>query len=150
MSNITPKQFMDDIIKLTQRPDTEKASIVIGTVTKLDPLEITVDKLPITETFLYLSPFVREVWMPIYTTVDGVPTAQFNTHSHTVAQLTTNQALSGEYQHTHTINSFTTNATGLAVLAYTNLVVGDTVHMLRVDDGQKYVVLWKGVVTNDS
>ena len=108
---------LEDIIKqmaLNAMDASDPAKVMYGNVVAVQPLQIRIDqKIVLTEDFLVLSRSVTN-----YTVKADVNWNKDMPHSH---------ELSGQYE--ITINN--------------GLAVGDTVILLRVQGGQKYVVLDK-------
>lgn len=99
------------------------SAVMFGEVTAVNPLVITVDqKLPLTEDFLILTDAVRDHWRDM-----------------TVDHLTENSAGGGGHasyaSHNHQYLG------RKPFLIHNDLVVGEFVVLLRVQGGQKFVVL---------
>lgn len=102
--------------------------LVIGTVSKVGPLEITVEsaRLILPETVLKLTAAVVEKKIPVLV------------HTHTVGQSTTDPSLSAI---TCIEGGVPLPVQGGYIILNRGLVVGDKVLMLRVLSGQNYLVL---------
>lgn len=146
---------------------TQPTDIVIGTVTGISPLEITINTAMATlrKEVLYLTQAVVEKKIPVLThshTTGGLQhkhTVSGLSHSHSVDGSTTGNALEGSYDTSQEMAgaSFASSAALENIAAVENgedlpikdgyiilnrgLEVGDTVLMLRVLHGQKFIVL---------
>lgn len=139
----------------------------IGTVTSASPLEITVDTLmqPLKAEVLYLTEPVVEKKIPVlthlHTTSGFAHTHDITTlgHTHTSGGDTTSEGLSGTYQTEEALSqdAFDSDNRLTSIVCYENgvalpvengfiilnraLAVGDKVLLLRVQSGQKFIVL---------
>lgn len=146
---------------------TQPTDIVIGTVTGVAPLEITMNTAmaPLRREVLYLTQAVVEKKIPVLThshTTGGLQhkhTVNVLSHSHSVGSSTTGSALSGSYDTSQEMtDAFFISSDALEnIVAVENgkelpvrdgyiilnrgLEVGDAVLMLRVLRGQKFIVL---------
>lgn len=131
------------------------ADIVTGTVTSISPLSVRIyssstdipaEALILTENVVpKMAAFMHNHELNTY-------------HVHTVPANITNNALSGANQHNHTISSVTTDKdweTQQATEDYIGqiqfqrgLQIGDAVIMLRVLNGQRYIILSRTVDIN--
>lgn len=114
-----------------QHESSKPVAVLPGTVVSVSPLEIYVDqKLTLTESFLVLTKSVIDY--SVHMTVSHA--TEPHTHSHQYTDDGSNRTTSPD-THSHAY-------TGTKVFAIHNkLNVGDKVIMLRVQGGQKYVVL---------
>lgn len=146
---------------------TQPTDIVIGTVTAVGPLEITMNTAmaPLRAEVLYLTQAVVEKKIPVLThshTTGGLEhkhTVSGLSHSHTINGSETGNALGGSYDTSQEMQgaSFLSSTELENIFAMENgkelpvkdgyiilnrgLEVGDTVLMLRVLRGQKFIVL---------
>lgn len=136
-------EFVNILASLSKQNPSSYSALVVGEVIDIDPpdgegLRIRVENgLELTAPFLYLSPWARNMTI-------NIPNNTIIGHSHTVPAHTTSSALSGEYAHTHTISELTTSINLPQITIYYDLVVGDKVHMLQINNSQQFIVLWKG------
>ena len=139
----------------------------IGTVTAAAPLEVTVDTLmqPLKAEVLYLTEPVVEKKIPVlthrHTTAGFRHTHEITTlaHTHTTAGSTTGEGLSGSYRTGEGLeqDAFQSDEQLANILCYEagvplpvgngfiilnrGLAVGDKVLLLRVQSGQKFIIL---------
>lgn len=107
-------------------------AIVFGTVTSIDPLKINVEqRLTLDASHLILTSLVKDIEVDV--TIDY--STEEHTHNHTIPNgLTSNET------HKHAIKGKTT------MKVHLGLKVGESVMLLRVQGGQKYIVLDRVVV----
>lgn len=143
------------------------SDLQIGTVTSAPPLEITVDTLmqPLKAEVLYLTEPVVEKKIPVlthlHTTKGFAHRHEITTleHTHTAKGDTTSEGLSGTYQTAEALsqNEFDSDQRLTNIVCYENgvalpvengfiilnraLAVGDKVLLLRVQSGQKFIIL---------
>lgn len=143
------------------------SDLQIGTVTSASPLEITVDTLmqPLKAEVLYLTEPVVEKKIPVlthlHTTSGFAHTHDITTlgHTHTSGEDTTSEGLSGTYQTEEALSqdAFNSDNRLTSIVCYENgvalpvlngfiilnraLAVGDKVLLLRVQSGQKFIIL---------
>lgn len=122
--------------------------MVIGTVTQIDPeLQVTLEgtMLPIPKAVLVLTANVVEKTI----TVNGhIHNINGLSHSHTYSDGTTGSALTGTYPTQTGFESLLCTENGVPLTVNGNivtinrgLILGDKVLMLRVLDGQKFIIL---------
>ena len=137
----------------------QPADIETGTVTGVDPLEITRDtqQQPLRQEVLYLTENVIEKKIPLLQHNHWIDTLE---HSHTTADGTTSTSLTGEYltqPYSLVSSGFDSNEQAQNILCWEHgqtlpvengfiilnrkLEVGDKVLLLRVLNGQKFVIL---------
>ena len=128
-------------------PQNEIVDIVIGEVTSIAPLKVSVETRELTESFLIVGALCKETH--IYT-----QNIKKLDHSHVIPQITTTTA--GEDSHSHSVKSQETESKPQSpdydIMLWRGLEVGDKVLMLKVAQGQKYYILQRqeGVIPNDS
>ena len=136
---------MRQAAKKTHNPS-KNTDIVYGVVQNASPLTVLVDnRLELTEEFLVLSPFCY--WAGFEVTIKGhthsasVVTISKQDHSHSVDSKTTSKA--GGF--TITPSASIENAGGhkVSVTLWDNLTKGDKLVMLRIKEGQEYLVLYR-------
>lgn len=119
----------------------------IGTVVSADPLEISINAAmaPLRREVLYLTAAVVEKKIPV---LEHVHSISVLTHSHSNSAGSTTSALTGSYDTDKRLTDIavTENGTMLPVedgyiILNRGLQVGDSVLILRVQQGQKFVVL---------
>lgn len=149
------------------REATQPTDLVTGTVTSADPLAITIDTAmaPLPREVLYLTESVIEKKIPVLThnhTTGGLSHTHSVTglgHSHTVNGDTTSTDLSGTYETQSSLsggvypssealsdiaaveNGATLPVEDGYIILNRGLSTGDKVLLLRVQQGQKFVVL---------
>lgn len=136
---------MRQAAKKTHNPS-KNTDIVYGVVQNTSPLIVLVDnRLELTEEFLVLSPFCYradfEVTIKGHTHSASVDTISKQDHSHSVDSKTTSKA--GGF--TITPSASIENAGGhkVSVTLWDNLTKGDKLVMLRIKEGQEYLVLYR-------
>lgn len=136
---------MRQAAKKTHNPS-KNTDIVYGVVQNTSPLTVLVDnRLELTEEFLVLSPFCYragfEVTIKGHTHSASVDTISKQDHSHSVDSKTTSKA--GGF--TITPSASIENAGGhkVSVTLWDNLAKGDKLVMLRIKEGQEYLVLYR-------
>ena len=102
----------------TAVPDNEVAQIVVGTVTSTSPLKVKIDKLELTEDFIIVSAFCKEMK---FTEASMVGTM----HHHEGAHGYTSDAEIGQFEFT----------------MWNAVEVGDDVILFKMNKGQKYFML---------
>lgn len=141
--------------------------LFIGTVASTSPLSVTIDTLmqPLQEQVLYLTSAVVEKKIPILThahTTDGFAhshTINTLSHDHTTSGSNTGDGLTGSYQTEEALSqdAFTSDQQLENIVCYENgtalpvqngyiilnraLATGDKVLLLRVQSGQKFIIL---------
>lgn len=139
-NKLVDMSWIIDIVAAVSEPKTNHiVDIVVGTVTSIAPLIIETGKLVLEQQFLFLSPFCTDQFA-------DVPIGTNLLHSHNIPQTSTQPG--GEQVHSHSISAWQTSQAlqGLkipAVMIWRGLVVGDNVIMLKVAQGQKFIVLWR-------
>lgn len=108
-------------------PQNEVVDIVIGEVTSVKPLKVSVENRELTESFLIVGALCKE------TTIDDLAFTISN-HTHSTSYGTTGSSKSVPTK----------------VVLWRGLRVGDRVFMLKVGKGQKYYIIQReeGVVQN--
>lgn len=131
-----------ELLRLIKRASTEAVetskpmNIVFGTVTSISPLNINIEqKLNLSEKFLILTQNVTDFEVSL--TMDH--TTENHTHTHTITDTYTNGGSASEETHNHSYKGTKT------FLIHNGLKVGDKVMLLRMQGGQKYIVLDKVV-----
>lgn len=104
--------------ELGQTPENQVAAILTGTVTSINPLKIKIDDLELTETFLVVSTFCREMKFTEQS-MEGT------THHHSGVHGVTEDAQIGSFTFT----------------MWEGLAVGDDVIIMKMNRGQKYYVV---------
>ena len=125
------------LVKIMQEagkpPTGEVTDLLFGVVTSVSPLKIKIDnRFEVDEKFLILSALVKE-------TVINIPEREENKHLHVIPEHTTSPA--GDGPHTHTIPQMNTYSASPSILLWRDLIVGDKVRVLRVNQGQMFYVL---------
>lgn len=119
----------------------------LGTVTKAEPLEISINPqmAPLQRSVLYLTESVVEKKI---TALAHSHTTGGLSHSHTADGAATSAALAGSYGSSQTLGDIVCYENGQALpteegylLLNRGLQVGDKVLLLRVQSGQKFIVL---------
>lgn len=134
-------ELLDVLQQITQENNRamQPTDLVVGTVTKVKPLEITTDNqaAPLRAAVLYLTAAVVEKKVTTFAHSHNT------THNHTVIDATIQPA--GECSTELTGITCYENGQALPndsfITLNRGLTVGDKVLMLRVQHGQKYVVL---------
>ena len=138
--------------------ENERVGISIGEVIPITPIKIRCDKLELTEAFLLLSPFCRELTLNVFQHHHTITTTVQNAgaHTHGIPAGTTGATVVGDHgTHTHTIPAAVTESGGdhghtasssetdalTSVTVWRGLQVGDKVQMLKCAGGQTYYVL---------
>ena len=148
----------------------QPADVKIGTVVSASPLEISINHqmAPLREGVLYLTEAVVEKKIPVLAhahTTSGLShthTTGGLGHSHTLNGTDTSTSLTGSYQSSEGLAAdvFTSSTELKNIVCYENgkalpaeggyiilnraLAVGDKVLLLRVQRGQKFIVLSRG------
>jgi hypothetical protein len=108
------------------------AAVLFGTVKSVDPLKIQVEqKLILEEAHLMLTSLVSDFDVDL--TMDHE--TQEHTHTHTITDTYSGGGSASNETHKHSIVGDKTVTVNLG------LTVGETVIMLKVQGGQKYIVL---------
>lgn len=134
----------NDLLTLIKRAAIEAvdaskpATVVFGKVTSISPLKINVEqKMTLTDMQLVLTRNVTDY--TINMTVNHV--TENHTHTHTITDTYTGGGSASDETHNH-------NYVGTkAFTIHSALVVGDEVLLLRMQGGQKYIVLDRVVKT---
>ena len=118
------------------------SDILFGTVTKINPLEITVEqKLPLTKEFLILTKNVIDYKTEVTVNWQTERVNQNINHNHSVSVSGEASVSIGEYSkdlsHDHSISG------RKEITIHNALKQGDTVILLQQAGGQKYIVLDK-------
>lgn len=133
-------------------------AVLFGEVSKADPLEVIVDqRFTLTADFLYVTERLTryEIDQRHHHTFDGgatsdaLPNKLDLKHNHTIEGGVTGDALLDpvDLKHNHTyVGGVTGDALPEKIVIREGLKVGDTVLLLRMQGGQKYVV-WDRVVS---
>lgn len=142
-------QLIDTIKKIINETIENKGltDLVIGTVTKVNPLEITIDvnMLPIPQEVIYLTESVIEKKIR----VDGhIHTIASLAHNHTSGDGSTGNALTGSYNTETAKETMVILENGQVlpvqdgyIIINKALAVNDKVLMLRVLNGQGFIVI---------
>lgn len=130
-------------------------SVVFGTVVSVSPIQIRIDqKITLTSEFLVLARNVTNYKTTIK--MDGETETDNASHTH---KIKCNTEDGGTDTHNHTLNGYTEDAEAehshkisgeMNVTINNGLSVSDEVILLRVQGGQKYVVLDKVGKKDDS
>lgn len=136
------QQESDDMIFLT------------GEVVQINPLKIKInEQFSLDEDSLLLSATVKETWIDIPTTTDGVtPEDGIFMHRHHISADTeeTNDGGQGAQNHKHHIEIDTEFALP-RIRLWRGLIVGDVVRLLKVQGGQFYFVMEREeTITNET
>ena len=135
--------------------ENERVGISIGEVISITPIKIRCDKLELTEAFLLLSPFCRELTLNVFQHNHTITTTVQNAGAHTHTTPTGTTMAGGTDSHTHSIPASVTGSDGAhghtasssetdaltSVTVWRGLQVGDKVQMLKCAGGQTYYVL---------
>lgn len=125
----------------------QPADLRVGTVTATNPLEITINTAmaPLRSGILLLTSAVVEKKIPALShshSTSGL------SHTHTTGDSTTSAALEGSYESDTQLSSIVCYENGAAlpvqngyIILNRALAVGDKVLLLRVQNGQKFIVL---------
>lgn len=141
MSNGT--RLVKTMQKMAQPFEADRPDVIIGDVISIEPLQIKVDKVVLTESFLVLGALVKDtvitgVGEHIHS-IDEQNTQSAGSHSHTYNSNQTGT----EPAHVHAIPGQDANGTALTIKLWGGLQVNDKVYLLRLSGGQKYFVLQK-------
>lgn len=136
------QQESDDMIFLT------------GEVVQINPLKIKInEQFSLDEDSLLLSATVKETWIDIPTTTDGVtPEDGIFMHRHHISADTeeANDGGQGAQNHKHHIEIDTEFALP-RIRLWRGLIVGDVVRLLKVQGGQFYFVMEREeTITNET
>lgn len=142
-------QLLDVLQQVSQQTMQAMAptDLVIGTVTSASPLQITINTAmaPLNETVLYLTSAVVERKIPVLSHTHTLNTLA---HDHTVGEETSSEALSGEFETEAALEEVACLENGVPLPVANGyitlnraLATGDKVLLLRVQNGQKFVVL---------
>lgn len=108
------------------------AAIVFGTVTSIEPLKINIEqRLTLDESHLVLSSLVSD--FEVEMTVDHL--TEDHTHTHTISDTYSGGGSASNETHNHDITGKKT------MTIHLGLKVDETVMLLQVQGGQKYIVL---------
>lgn len=127
----------------------QPCDLCIGTVTKADPLEITINTAmaPLKKEVLYLTASVIEWKIPTLQHLHKISTL---THNHSNSAGTTTDGLTGTYDTQTNLNTGTIHCYQHGkelpvendyIILNRALIVNDKVLLLRVSHGQKFIVL---------
>lgn len=125
----------------------QPTDLSIGTVTSASPLEITISTAmpPLPASVLYLTSAVVEKKMPMLEHTHKTGGLQ---HEHTIPSGSTGPALSGEFESSKELTSVAVMENGKPlpvkggyIILNRGLETGDKVLLLRVQKGQKFIVL---------
>ena len=123
------------------------ADLRIGTVTQASPLEITIDTAmaPLTSSVLYLTSSVVEKKIPVLSHTHTIDTLS---HTHVAGDSVTSSGLTGTYTTNESLTSVACVENGKTlpvengyIIINRGLALNDKVLLLRVANGQKFVVL---------
>lgn len=107
-------------------------AIMFGTVTSIDPLEISVEqKLTLNSSYLILTNLVKDIEVEV--TVDHF--TDDHAHTHTIIDTYSGGGSASTETHKHAITGKKT------ITIHLGLKVGETVMLLQIQGGQKYIVL---------
>ena len=121
--------------------------ICIGTVTSVMPLEITINTqmAPLRRSVLYLTESVIEKKLPVLEHFHEISSLS---HSHSTEGGTTGEGLTGTYQTQNALEGIACVENGVQlpiengfIILNRALQMGDKVMLLRVQNGQKFIVL---------
>lgn len=122
-------KVMKDSAKM---PDSESTDLLIGEVTSTSPLKVKVDnRYEVGENFLLLTTLVSE--FDVDMTVDHL--TETHTHMHTIHDTYTGAGSAENHTHLHRFIGRKTFKIHLG------LQVGEKVMMLRVQKGQKFIII---------
>lgn len=125
----------------------QPTDVAVGTVTRADPLEITINTAmaPLRREVLYLTQSVVEKKLPVLAHTHSTTGLE---HIHTVGSSTTAGALNGTYQSSESLGDLAVLENGSPlpakngyIILNKGLAINDKVLLLRVESGQKYIVL---------
>ncbi len=127
-------------------PSAEQTDIMYGVVQKTSPLTVLVDnRLELTEEFLILSPFCYSTGFTIniadHSHVVTVSSISASAHTHTVEGKETTRA--GGFSSTPKASCSYAGGHNVKVSLWGDLEIGDKLVMLRVSQGQEYLVLYR-------
>lgn len=136
---------MRQAAKKTQNPS-KNTDIVYGVVQSTSPLTVLVDnRLELTEESLVLSPFcfraAFELTIDNHTHPISVDPISQQSHDHSVDAKTTSKA--GGFNITPSASSGKAGGHKISVTLWDNLAKGDKLVMLRVKEGQEYLILYR-------
>lgn len=124
--------------------ETENVAFLTGEVVSVNPLQIKInEKFTLEEDSLLLSATVKETWIDIPTTTDGVtPEDGVFMHRHHISADTdeTNDGGQGAQNHKHHIEIDTEFALP-KIRLWRGLAIGDVVRLLKIQGGQFYFVM---------
>lgn len=127
-------------------PSSKNTDIVYGVVQKTNPLTVLVDnRLALTEEFLILSPFCYKASFDF--TIDGhthgvnIETIAQEDHSHDTETKPTEKA--GGFSITPSASIASAGGHKVSVTLWENLAKGDKLTLLRVKEGQAYLILYR-------
>lgn len=132
----------------------EDMIFLTGEVTQINPLKIKInEQFSLDEDSLLLSATVKETWIDIPTTTDGVtPEDGIFMHRHHISADTdeANDGGQGAQNHKHHIEIDTEFALP-KIRLWRGLIVGDIVRLLKVQGGQFYFVMEREeTITNET
>lgn len=125
----------------------QPTDVAVGTVTGVDSLEITINTAmaPLRREVLYLTESVVEKKIPVLAHTHSTTGLE---HTHKVGSSTTDSALKVTYQSTESLGNLAVLENGAPlpiqndyIILNKGLEINDKVLLLRVESGQKYVVL---------
>lgn len=126
------------------KQESEPVLFLTGEVISVAPLQIRIsNKQTLSEEELLLSAIVRETWIDIPTTTDGVtPEDGIFMHRHHISADTdeANDGGQGAQNHKHHIEIDTEFALP-KIRLWRGLIVGDVVRLLKIQGGQLYYVV---------
>ncbi len=128
------------------RNPSKNTDIVFGVVQNTSPLTVLVDnRLELTEEFLILSPFCYkaafELTINSHTHSISVDTVTQSSHQHDTDTKPTQPA--GGFDLTPSASAGKNGGHRVNVTLWDNLVKGDKLVMLRVKEGQEYLILYR-------
>lgn len=112
-------------------------AIMFGTVTSTTPLKINVEqRLTLDDSHLVLTSLVRDIEVDM--TVDH--STEDHTHTHTISDTYSGGGSASDETHNHDVTGKKT------MIVHLGLEVGESVMLLQVQGGQKYIVLDRVVI----
>lgn len=113
---------------------TDPVSIVFGTVISEAPLKISIEqRLTLDERFLILTPMVKDIEVDV--TLDHF--TEDHTHTHTISDTYSGGGSASSETHKHAVTGKKT------MTVHLGLKKDETVVLIRVQGGQKFIVLCK-------
>lgn len=136
---------MKKAAKMTN-PSTNNTDVVYGVVQKIKPLTVLIDnRLELTEEFLVLSPFCYStsfsLSIPSHAHNVNVGAISVGGHTHKVDDKETTSA--GSFTSTPSASCEKAGSHKITVTLWDDLKVGDKLVMLRISQGQGYMILYR-------